>query len=97
MEAGGIRSRLPAEVHDPRLVEGVDGNDGHIVESVTSIRVMSKASVAEVLRHAGYSPEAVREMLELLADPVDFDRDAEILARYRVDRNYLTDRMGGSP
>jgi hypothetical protein len=58
---------------------------------------MSKASLAEVLHHVGYPEDKVSELLGQLEDPVDFDRDAEVLDQYRVDRGILTDRMGGSP
>jgi hypothetical protein len=64
---------------------------------MVAVRTMPKATVAEVLRHVGYPADQVNELLDQLADPVDFERDAPVLDRYGVDRNHLTDRMGGSP
>jgi hypothetical protein len=58
---------------------------------------MSKAETARILHRAGYPAEVVRELLDQLEDPVDFDRDDAVLARYQVDREHLTDLMGGSP
>jgi ribosomal protein S18 len=58
---------------------------------------MSHPAFVEVLRHVGYPAGQIDELMAQLADPVDFDRDAEILDRYLVDRSRLTDRIGGSP
>lgn len=58
-------------------------------------RVHSKASVLEVIRRAGYAPEVVEEVGSKLADPVDLDRDASLLALYVITRTQLMDRLGG--
>jgi hypothetical protein len=53
--------------------------------------------VVRVLQRAGYSPEAIQELIAQLEDPVDVDRDATILARYGVTRGRLMELMGASP
>jgi hypothetical protein len=50
-----------------------------------------------VLRRAGYSDEFIRELLSQLPDPMDVQRDQEILMRYGVSPERLMDRLGGSP
>jgi hypothetical protein len=49
------------------------------------------------LRRAGYSDEFISEVLGQLPDPIDLQRDQEILARYGLDTERLMDRMGGNP
>lgn len=49
------------------------------------------------MRRAGYSDEVIREVLSQLPDPVDLQRDQQILARYGLSPERLMDRMGGSP
>jgi len=39
----------------------------------------------------------VEEIVAQLADPIDVDRDSQILERYGLSRDYLMDRMGASP
>jgi hypothetical protein len=57
----------------------------------------SHEEVAQVLRRAGYSDELISEVLSQLPDPIDLQRDQQILARYGLNRERLMDRMGGSP
>ena len=57
----------------------------------------SHDEVARVLRHAGYSDEFISELLSQLPDPIDLQRDQQILARYGLSPEHLMDRMGGSP
>jgi hypothetical protein len=57
----------------------------------------SHEEVAQVLRRAGYSDEFIRDVLQQLPDPLDLQRDAQILERYGLSRELLSDRMGGSP
>lgn len=52
---------------------------------------------ARVLRHAGYTDEFIDEVLSQLPDPIDLQRDQQILGRYGLDPDRLIDRMGGSP
>jgi hypothetical protein len=53
--------------------------------------------MARVLRRAGYSDEFFSEVLSHLPDPVDLQRDQEILARYGLSSERLMDRLGASP
>jgi hypothetical protein len=57
----------------------------------------SHEAVSQVLRRAGYAGEFIGEVLDQLPDPVDLQRDQQILARYGLSTEQLTDRMGGSP
>ena len=57
----------------------------------------SHEEVARVLRRAGYPDEVIREILSQLPDPIDLQRDHQILARYGLGRERLMDRLGGSP
>lgn len=57
----------------------------------------SHEEAVRVLRRAGYSNDFIREVLRELPDPFDLDREGEILARYGLSRELLSDRMGGSP
>jgi hypothetical protein len=49
------------------------------------------------LRRAGYSDEFIRDVLSQLPDPIDLQRDEEILERYGLSPERLMDRMGGGP
>ncbi|HEY2438503.1 MAG TPA: hypothetical protein VGH93_15075 [Solirubrobacteraceae bacterium] len=57
----------------------------------------SHEEVVRVLRRAGYSDEFIDELLQQVPDPIDIQRDAQILARYGLSPELLSDRMGGSP
>jgi hypothetical protein len=57
----------------------------------------SHAELQRVLRRAGYSDEFVRNVLSQLPDPIDLQRDQEILARFGLSPERLMDRMGASP
>lgn len=57
----------------------------------------SHKEAARLLRLAGYSDEFISEVLSQLPDPLDLQRDQQILARYGLDAELLMDRMGGSP
>ena len=57
----------------------------------------SHEEAARLLRGAGYSDEFIREVLSQLPDPIDLQRDQQILARYGLNQERLMDRMGGSP
>jgi hypothetical protein len=57
----------------------------------------SHEDAARILRRAGYSDEFISEVLSQLPDPIDLERDQEILGRYGLDPERLMDRMGGSP
>ena len=55
------------------------------------------AEAAQVLRHAGYSQDRIREMLRDLPDPIDPERDGVALFKLGLSADELMDRMGGSP
>jgi hypothetical protein len=57
----------------------------------------SKSDVLAVLRRAGIPEETVQALDAALEDPVDLRRDGDLLACYGIDRDVLTDRLGGSP
>jgi len=50
-----------------------------------------------VLQRAHLPHELIRDLLDELPDPVDFDRDADAFERRGITRNNITDLMGGSP
>jgi hypothetical protein len=57
----------------------------------------SHEQMARVLRRAGYPDEFITEVLSQLPDPIDLERDQEILGRYGLNPERLMERMGGSP
>lgn len=57
----------------------------------------SRDEMERVLRRAGYRDEFIGDVLEQLREPIDLQRDQEILARYGLSAEGLMDRMGGSP
>ena len=56
-----------------------------------------KAEVLEVLHRAGVDEETIQALAVVLPDPVDVQRDANLLGRHGITRDALVDRMGGSP
>ena len=66
----------------------------HLVEKR---RLISHAEAAQVLRHAGYSHDQIRELLRDLPDPIDPERDGSALFELGLTAEKLMDRMGGSP
>jgi hypothetical protein len=50
-----------------------------------------------VLRRAGYPDEFIREVLSELPDPIDLQRDQQVLGRHGLSAERLLDRLGGSP
>jgi hypothetical protein len=61
------------------------------------MRTMPKDELTRVLERAGVPHAVLKEALDQLPDPVDFDRDAAVLDRYGLTRTRVTDMMGGSP
>ena len=59
-------------------------------------RLKRKAEVLAVLRRAGVPEQTIKELDAALDDPVDVDREANLLARYGLTLDRLVDRMGGS-
>ena len=79
------RAQRPQRIRSPRSV----------MTSRSARR--SHEEFARVLRRAGYSDEFISDVLSQLPDPIDFERDQQILARYGLSPELLMDRMGGSP
>jgi hypothetical protein len=59
--------------------------------------VRSHSEFARVLRRAGYPGDFISEVLGQLPDPINLQRDQQILGRYRLSSERLMDRLGGSP
>jgi hypothetical protein len=57
----------------------------------------SHEEAARILHRAGYSDEFIKEVLSQLPDPIELQRDQQILGRYGLSPERLMDRMGGSP
>ncbi len=57
----------------------------------------SRATIIRIMRNAGFSAASLAEAEQMLPDPVDIDRDGQLLAHLGVSRDSLTDAMGGSP
>lgn len=60
-------------------------------------RTIAKVEAARVLRRAGYPLELIQEIHDQLEDPIDLDRDAEMLSRYGITRDELINRMEAAP
>jgi hypothetical protein len=58
--------------------------------------VRPKAEVLAVLRRSGVPEKTVQDLDAALDDPVDIDRDADLLYRHGITLERLVDRMGGS-
>jgi hypothetical protein len=58
---------------------------------------MPKDELTRVLERAGVPRAVLKDALDQLPDPVDFDRDSAVLDRYGLTRTRVTDMMGGSP
>ena len=57
---------------------------------------VSRARVVALMRRVGLAEEATRA-LSSLPDPVDTDRDSELLASFGVSRERLMEILGSSP
>jgi hypothetical protein len=58
---------------------------------------ISHVEFARRLRRFGYPPEVIEEIAAQLEDPIDVDRDSQILERYNLTRGRLMEVMGASP
>jgi len=56
-----------------------------------------KAEILAILRRAGYSEQTLQALDAELPDPVDIDRDGNLLLRHGITLDTVIDRMGGSP
>jgi hypothetical protein len=59
-------------------------------------RVLAKDDVLAVMRRAGYT-DRLLEAERRLPDVIDLDRDGDLLQRFGLGLDAVTDRMGGSP
>jgi hypothetical protein len=57
----------------------------------------SHEDAAKIMHRAGYPDDFIHEVLSQLPDPIDFQRDQEILGRYDLTAERMMDRLGGSP
>ena len=57
----------------------------------------SHEEFARALRRAGYADEFISDILTQLPDPIDLQRDEQILLRFGLSPERLMDRLGGSP
>ena len=57
---------------------------------------MERAHVLDVMRRVGMH-ERMAEAQRILPDPVDTDRDVQLLQGLGISRDSLIQRMGGSP
>jgi hypothetical protein len=53
--------------------------------------------VTRLLRREGYSDGFISEVLRQLPEPVDVQRDQEILGHFGLSPEQLMDRMGAGP
>jgi hypothetical protein len=60
-------------------------------------RSVSHEDARRILKRAGYADEFISDVLSQLPDPIDPERDKQILASYAVNQERLMDRMGASP
>jgi hypothetical protein len=58
---------------------------------------ISRATIRQHLINQGYSPEQVHVMLLELPEDLDFERDAELLAKIGISAESLLDDRGASP
>ncbi len=63
----------------------------------SSSRTISRAELVIVLRRTGYSEDLIAEITAQLDDPIDADRDRQILERYGLTGERLMGRLGASP
>ena len=64
---------------------------------MTSSIQLSHAEFARRLQRFGYPPDVIEEITAQLEDPIDVDRDSQILDRYNLTRGRLMELMGASP
>jgi hypothetical protein len=57
---------------------------------------VTREHVRDVLAHAHLTPEQERDILEL-SYPTDVEKVIAMFAKYGVTRDWLMDRLGGSP
>jgi hypothetical protein len=55
-----------------------------------------KDEVRKVLMREGFEQQRMDDALAELPDPIDIDRHGDVLMRYGITRDSLTDLLGGS-
>jgi hypothetical protein len=58
---------------------------------------ITHAELARQLPRFGYPPEVIEEIAAQLEDPIDVERDSQILDRYDLTRGRLMEIMSASP
>ena len=58
---------------------------------------ISHSELSRVLRRVGYPVEEIEKITARLPDPIDADRDWQVLAGYGLSREHLIERAGASP
>ena len=86
-------NRDPAPGQHGAVDHGIAGDGWRM----TRPPIMTKTSIAEVLKRANYSPTVIEEMLALFEDLVDEAQFEAAFRRYGVTRDLLISRFGGSP
>jgi hypothetical protein len=57
----------------------------------------SHAEAEQIWRRAGYSQQQIDDVLRQLPDPIDSERDGDILFKHGMAASGLMERMGASP
>ena len=60
-------------------------------------RLISHGEAEQMMRRAGYPREQIENALRQLPDPIDAERDSDVLVKYGMSPGALMDRMSGSP
>lgn len=67
------------------------------VADVNARLVVTKAEAKRLWRLMGVAPEEVEQLDAELPEPIDIDRDGEVLQQHGITRDNLISVMGGSP
>jgi hypothetical protein len=60
-------------------------------------RLISHADAEQMLRRAGYSQGLIDDVLREVPDPIDAERDGEVLFKHGISAGSLMQVMGSSP
>lgn len=63
----------------------------------SAMRHISHDDFVRLLRRVGYSEELIEEISAQLPDPIDVDRDQQVLNKYGLTRGHLMELLGASP
>jgi hypothetical protein len=58
---------------------------------------VSRAHVISLMQRVGVQPDEIARALASLPDPVDPDRDSDLLASFGLSRKRLVELLGSSP